>query len=238
MVQKTYEMIADHIRGQIESSQLPPGTKLESVEQLAKRYEVGRSSIREALTSLKAQGYLVIRQGDGTFVKERVEPGSPWEVPQPENPRQLQEWLEVREMLETGAAALAAERRTASHLHELESTLARMKAERDEEKLEQIDRDFHLQVAEASGNALLHGALQTLFASIGAGMKESRRVWMFGMKETADELWLEHQAIASAISDQDIQKARSAMSGHLRKVERSLLQSMRSGGATRLGKQE
>ena len=65
---KNVEIIADELERQIEKGILKPGEKLESIEKLAERYRVGRSTIREALSRLKAKGMVEARQGGGTYV--------------------------------------------------------------------------------------------------------------------------------------------------------------------------
>src|SRR5690625_5640631 len=67
---KVYDQVANSLIEIIKSGQLQPGDKLESVEQLAKNYDVGRSAIREALSGLRTMGLVVMRQGEGTYVKE------------------------------------------------------------------------------------------------------------------------------------------------------------------------
>ena len=44
---------------------LKPGDKLDSVQQLAENFQVGRSAIREALSALKAMGLIEMKQGEG-----------------------------------------------------------------------------------------------------------------------------------------------------------------------------
>lgn len=217
VVRKAYEVVAELIRDNIDNGHWPPGSKLETVEQLAKRFQVGRSTIREALMALKAQGLLQIRQGGGTFVLEKQEP-SQWIIPQVSNAHELKEWLEVRLILETEGASLAAERRSPSHLEELDLTLDMMRKAADEDELEQADTRFHLAVAAASGNQLLGGALHSLFASMGTAMKESRGLWLFAEHAPAERLLEEHSRILESIRIQNPRLAKQRMGAHLRKV--------------------
>lgn len=218
IVRKAYEVVAELIKNDIESGKRPPGSRLESVEQLAEKYQVGRSTIREALMALKAQGLVDIRQGGGTFVLEKQEKPH-WHVPQVSNAGELKDWLEVRFMLETEGASLAAERRDDDHLKELEAALASMVHAHDEDEAEQADTRFHLAVAAASGNKLLYGALQTLLLSMGSAMKESRGLWLFAEHAPAERLAGEHRRILEAIRAQQPAAAKRRMGAHLRKVE-------------------
>ena len=67
---KIYEEVAEAIYEMIRSGQVKPGEKLDSVQQLAENFQVGRSAIREALTSLRAMGLVEMKQGEGTYVNE------------------------------------------------------------------------------------------------------------------------------------------------------------------------
>ncbi|MDP4087292.1 MAG: GntR family transcriptional regulator, partial [Bacillota bacterium] len=58
---KLYEEVAEVIYEMIRTGELKPGQKLDSVQQLAENFQVGRSAIREALTSLRAMGLVEMR---------------------------------------------------------------------------------------------------------------------------------------------------------------------------------
>lgn len=64
-----YERVADAIREQIRSGQLPPGAKLPTTQQLIEQYGVSYGSIRTALLILKAEGLIEGRPGEGVYVK-------------------------------------------------------------------------------------------------------------------------------------------------------------------------
>jgi GntR family transcriptional regulator len=66
-----YRQIADQLRAEINSGQLPPGTKLPSERQLGETYQVDRGVIRRALAMLQAWGLIVTQHGRGAFVRTR-----------------------------------------------------------------------------------------------------------------------------------------------------------------------
>ncbi|MDR6997848.1 DNA-binding FadR family transcriptional regulator [Neobacillus niacini] len=66
---KIYEEVAEAIQDMIRTGKIKPGDKLDSVQQLAENFQVGRSAIREALTSLRAMGLVEMKQGEGTYVR-------------------------------------------------------------------------------------------------------------------------------------------------------------------------
>jgi GntR family transcriptional regulator len=68
-------LLADRLRNELleemTSSQLPPGTKLPTEDELATRFGVSRATVREAVGSLVEAGYVTRRRGSGTYVAER-----------------------------------------------------------------------------------------------------------------------------------------------------------------------
>ncbi|MGN6871446.1 MAG: FadR/GntR family transcriptional regulator, partial [Solirubrobacteraceae bacterium] len=62
------EQVRESLLGDLISGKLEPGAKLANENDLAERFEVSRSTIREAVGSLMDAGYLVRRHGSGTYV--------------------------------------------------------------------------------------------------------------------------------------------------------------------------
>ncbi|TDF97582.1 FadR/GntR family transcriptional regulator [Paenibacillus piri] len=222
LIRKAYEVAADAIRDRIQQGEWPVGSRLPSVEQLAVLMNVGRSTIREALMSLKAYGWVDVRHGGGTFVLKASEPELLWQPPQITDIGQLRAWLELRFMLEVESAGLAAQRRSELHLRELNAIIDEMISLQDEDLLEQSDIRFHTAVAGAAGNHLLVGTLQSLFQSMGPVMRDSRRLWLFAEQSEAARLSDEHRQIVEAIQAGDAGLAKDRMAAHLRKVEQVL----------------
>ena len=68
-----YEQVAERLREFIDTSGMQPGDKLSNVRDLASELQVGRSSVREAITALRAQGIVEVRHGDGIYLLQRPE---------------------------------------------------------------------------------------------------------------------------------------------------------------------
>jgi GntR family transcriptional repressor for pyruvate dehydrogenase complex len=193
------------------------------VEKLAVLFQVGRSTIREALASLKAQGWVDVRHGGGTFVLKDKEPANEiWQAPEIQDIQQLKAWIELRYILETESASLAAKRRTEEQLSNLKRISQDMMALQEESLLDEADIRFHIAIAEASGNPLLAGTLESLFSSMGPIMRESRRLWLFAEQSEASRLSEEHILLVEAISQGIPAVAKQRMASHLRKVEKTL----------------
>jgi DNA-binding GntR family transcriptional regulator len=65
-----YKQLAAIIRGQIESGELAPGSRLPSIMQLSGQYGVAQITVQKALTLLKDEGLVIGERGYGTFVRE------------------------------------------------------------------------------------------------------------------------------------------------------------------------
>jgi DNA-binding GntR family transcriptional regulator len=72
-----YRQIEEHIKALIRAGDLPPGTQLPSQMAMATEFGCARQTVREALKELKRNGWIDIRQGVGTFIRETPPISSP-----------------------------------------------------------------------------------------------------------------------------------------------------------------
>src|SRR5919197_3583447 len=155
---RIYEHIVQQIHALIREGRWEPGDQIPPERELAERFRVSRTSVREALRALEMQGIIESRQGGGTFVRsadtEALVP--PLAAAILRGQREMAEVLEVRELIEPGIARLAALRATAEHVAELEVTL-----DRQRDCIAQgrpfVDEDtaFHYTLARAADNHIL-----------------------------------------------------------------------------------
>ncbi|KEF38403.1 transcriptional regulator, GntR family [Schinkia azotoformans MEV2011] len=222
---KIYEEVAEAIHEMIRSGKLKPGDKLDSVQQLAENFQVGRSAIREALTSLRAMGLVEMKQGEGTYVKQfdSANITFPLSMAILMNKQDIFNLLEVRKIIEVGSAAAAAKKRTTEQLDSMEDALNNMK-NANKEFGETADLQFHLAVTEASNNPLLIQLMNQVSGLMGESMKEIRKVWIFSNYSNLDRLYKEHMDIFKAIKEEKEEEARQAMLRHLENVEDMLKQ--------------
>ncbi|WP_230986753.1 FadR/GntR family transcriptional regulator [Cohnella fermenti] len=226
---KGSELVLEQLKNMIETGDYAPGSKLPTVVELADSFEVGRSTIREALSGLKATGWITIRHGGGSYVSLEL-PAAEDAASLSFGKEKLQEVLEVRKFIEAGCAELAAERRSAEDLAALRDILERMGgALGDEAASDEADIRFHLRVAEASKNALLLSMMESMAGRLRESMKQSRRLWFFAERASAEQLLAEHRSIFEAIETRDGAAARDRMMKHLLKVEQVIERSERSG---------
>ncbi|MCA1055683.1 FadR family transcriptional regulator [Rossellomorea aquimaris] len=222
---KIYEEVAEALIDMIKSGQLKSGDKLESVQQLAENFQVGRSAVREALSALRAMGLVEMHQGEGTYVREFDSKmlSLPVYIAVLMKKDDVKNLLEVRRILEVGAVQAAAERRTAEQLAEIKEALDQMEAANDQELGEEADFRFHMSIAKASQNELLIGLMNNVSEMMVTTMRETRRLWLYSEKSTLDRLWKDHQEIYQAIEAQDGPQAQKVMLRHLQSVEEVLM---------------
>ncbi|MFD0673090.1 FadR/GntR family transcriptional regulator [Cohnella sp. GCM10027633] len=219
---KSRELVADHLLQQIKTGERQPGDRLPSVVEMAEAYGVGRSTIREAVSALKATGWLDVRHGGGTFVSKSL-------PTEPKNAADLLfrdagsliELLEVRQALEVGAASLAAARRNAQHLERLRELLVVMERSldgNDTAEGERADVAFHREIVNASGNPLFVRLTESLADRFAATIRQTRELWFYRENATAARLLEEHRSLYEAIERQDDGLAASLVAAHLDKV--------------------
>lgn len=222
---KIYEEVAETIYEMIQTGELKPGEKMDSVQLLAENFQVGRSAIREALSALRAMGLVEMKQGEGTYVREfeAEQITYPLSTAILMNKEDVANLLEVRKIIESGTVVAAAIKRTDEQLKTMAEALEEMKRANGNEELgEKADFQFHLTLAEASQNPMLVGLMKNVSGLMVETMKETRRLWLFSKQTTMERLFEEHLAIFEAIRDQDEEKARREMLAHLENVEEIL----------------
>ena len=155
---RAYEQAAEQIAARIQDGAWRPGDRLPSERDLALQLGISRGSTREALRILEAMGWLEIRPGDGTIVRDRREKEVGLANLLAGVSVQVGDLWEVRKLIEPGAAYLAAERCNTAELAAIEAVLQRMQELSDsgaQADAFKANPDFHMAVAWASGNAII-----------------------------------------------------------------------------------
>lgn len=211
---RLYQQIADQIRDLIDRGGFEAGTRLPAERDLALQLGVSRPSLREALIALDVEGRVEVRGGSGVFVSAaRPTPPSARTASLGESPSQL---MEARSMIEGEVVVLACARITAEQLARLREIVAGMASdiERRRSRLD-LDREFHLTLAQSTGNAVLTRLVGELFderySPISAKLSsrfESTRTWKAALAE--------HEAVLAALEARDPIAAQTAMRAHLR----------------------
>jgi DNA-binding GntR family transcriptional regulator len=155
---KTLSQVAyDTLRNMILSGEVRPGERLGERE-LARRIQVSRTPLREALSRLERDGLAVSKRGLGYFAPAF-------------DPKVVQELYEFREILEVGACRLAARRISKSGIGELRGIIAQLAAFARKKKLslDELRDEVHLGlrihevIARESGNELIASTLYQIY---------------------------------------------------------------------------
>lgn len=221
-----YERIVKQVTSLIIKGQLKPGDKLPAERTLAELLGVSRTSIREALKMLAAQGLVVIKHGQGVFITDQ----NPEEYLKNFSQRiflehhALKDLYEMRKMLETQAAFWAATRKKEEQLEEIEKliTTAKEKIEclNEESIMDMTEHDtkFHGLIAEMSDNKVLVKIMHDLLEMI-----EETRTSVFNIPGRAKKSLMDHIDIYIAIKNGQGETASQAMRLHLIGVEDDIL---------------
>ncbi|MBA3477331.1 MAG: FadR family transcriptional regulator [Lautropia sp.] len=216
---RLYRQIAEEIRLRIADSTFAAGSRLPAERDLAHRFAVSRTSVREALIALELGGFVEVRGGSGIYVSnplpfirplfEAVDAGpGPFEL------------LHARWLVEGEIAALAARSideptlaRLAEALRVLQSPGASAQARDD------ADRSFHLGIAEATGNGALIQTVR-MYWDQRRGPMWQKLVEHFHTPQLRAVVADDHARILDALAMRAPARARLAMRRHLLCVTR------------------
>ncbi len=210
--------VVAHLTESIRDGSLEAGDKLPTESEIMRLLGVSRTVVREAISHMQAGGLVETRHGIGTFVLEPSRASNHGIDPTTVlNVRDLVAILELRISLETEAAALAATRRSDEQLVQLRSALDDFQAcARSGEETVHSDLQFHLLIAQSSGNRYFHDILHHLGANIiPRNRVNSARLAKDDPAVYMERVINEHEDIYNAISRKDPESARAAMRTHL-----------------------
>ena len=214
---RLYEQIVQQVEESIVKGVLKPNDQLPPERELAEQFGVSRTAVREAVKALREKGLVEAYPGRGTFITDgtsyaiRQSLDKMIKLGQPEGSVYL---AEVREILETEIAALAATRCDEEDLKSMRESIAVMdNARRDPEAFIEADLDFHLALAEAAGNPLILSLIDSI-----VGLLREQRIGIFGVEGGPERGQYHHKRILDAIEHRDPLGAREAMKAHLRQI--------------------
>lgn len=208
---------------EILEGRLKRGDQIESDRELAKKLNVGRSAVREALKVLDVLGMIDIRLGQGTYITSRETNffSAPLSWSLFLDDTQVKSILQVRGALELRAVQLAAQCEDKNKLDKLTDIYYRMQKtfqeSKDTDNLQHAlqetlnaDIEFHTCIAECSGNPIILSMLTTIRNFL-------KRVSGTGMVD-AEQLQAvveEHQKLYGAIISGNVDAATQTMTKHL-----------------------
>lgn len=212
--------LADRIKLLIQRDGYTHGDRLPSIAALARDFEVGAPTVREALKRLEMAGTVSIRHGSGVYVGREddslVMPnptfsGSP-------SKKVLLDLVEARSAIEVTGAGLAALHATEAQLDHMAALLATAEENiNDDEVLNQTNMAFHRAIAMSSGNGVFRQLLEVL---TNVFTREQRAI--LDIQNSREDDHQQHVGIYRALRTRDEQLARARMQQHLEKVRDDL----------------
>jgi GntR family transcriptional regulator, transcriptional repressor for pyruvate dehydrogenase complex len=213
---RLYEQIVQQIEESILGGTLKPGDQLPAERELAQRFGVSRTAVREAIKALREKGLVEAYSGRGTFITNGTSQGI----------RQSLDWMmkvgqdgsqhlaELRAILEPEIAALAATRIEETHLATMREAFHVMERSREDPvAFIEADLDFHLALAEAAANPLILSLIDSI-----VGLLREQRMRIFYVEGGPERGQYHHKRILDAVEKHDGDKARAAMRAHLQQV--------------------
>ncbi len=199
------KQVADELESRIEAGEYQVGQKIPTEIELMEMYNVSRNTIREAVQSLVSAGVLVVKQGDGTYVKSnnRFDANMNRKFMQVTE----KEILEAHNAIEIAIVQFAARRRTQEDLDKIREAFRVTNQRGDSlEFYLNADLKFHLAIAEASHNKILEALYRSMLVYIEKNIKES-------LTNVGDlrEITQFHDDLYHAIVEQDATKARRSV---------------------------
>ena len=214
---RLYEQIVQQIEESILKGTLKAGDQLPAERELAQRFGVSRTAVREAVKALREKGLVEAYSGRGTFITDGTSQAVRQsfdlmvKIGQPEGSTDL---AEVRSILEPEIAALAAERASEADRTTLREAVAVMdRSLKDADAYIEADLDFHLALAEAAANPLILSLIDSI-----VGLLREQRLRIFRVEGGPERGQVHHKRILEAMEKRDAKMAREAMKVHLEQV--------------------
>lgn len=220
------KQIAEQMRSVIQEKQMQPGSRFPSERELIDYFNVGRSTVREAIKILVAENLLEIRRGKGTYISQY--PGrvrDPLGLQYSPQQKLLQNLFEARAIIEPQIAALAAVRAEPEDIACLQQALQEHLTCTDTIRNAELDVKFHTALTQCCHNEVLQRFVPLVIEAIEEGRVETATVpnsW-----ENAKQY---HEKIFKMIQCRDADAARFEMMQHLMQTAKEANIHIKLGG--------
>jgi len=222
---RTFEEAAEQIADKVRIGELRVGDKLPGERALAAQMQISRPTLREAVKVLVEAGLLEVRRGPGGGMFVATDVVGVELVRQRSSLRlgEVAGVLEARRMLEPRVAQLAAVRATEEDFAALQRSIDSMRALVDagralkqEDRFLQLDVQFHLALARASGNATVESLMRVLFRQL-----EIARDMAMHLPLVPEWTIQIHERTVAAVRSGDLVEVESVMDEHVGQLERT-----------------
>jgi len=208
------EQVIDAIKQMILEEGFGPSDRFYSENELTKKLDVSRSSIREAIRILEVTGFVSVKQGKGIFISDSIGAGfgalSDWVK---NNESFLIEHFEVRLIIDPKTAAYAARNAGSDDIKEMEEACRRFVKDYkagNTAGLIKNDKHLHRTIAKSTQNRTLYLIMKTMTESLPEGWISSLHI-----PGRAKITIAEHESVIQAIKAGDSEAAERAMTQHI-----------------------
>lgn len=201
------ELIADQIKRSIWKKELQFGDRLLETE-LSEKFDVSRSTIREALKILEIEELVISKARKGTYITQFSD-------------KDVEEITELRAMIEARAFIHALPRMEEKHYLDLEKIIAKMKTgaeNKDWNELFDLDMQFHRYVVDLSGNSRIVKIYDSLQVQIRTVLMHLDQYY-----SSFDSFYNEHRELMDGLRTKDINIVKEKVKDHIEYVEEKLL---------------
>ena len=216
---QAHQVVLAHVEKQLLTGQLHKGDQLPPERELALTLGVSRSAVREAIRVLQAQGLVASRPGPGRgtrlsdFQGEAL--GRLFSLHLALASTSISDLTETRIALERATASLAARNAKPARLRAVERRLLAMESTLDLDAFNELDTEFHVEIARAGNNPLI----ANLTAAIRQALRDPIRAASLAMGDWLDfraDLVTQHRQIYETIRSGDQAHAATVMEAHIR----------------------
>lgn len=218
---RLYKKIIQSIMTFIEENDMKHGDRLPSERALAELLDVSRTTVKEAVSVLEANGIVHIRQGVGIFLAASNSEQFQKEISEilVNQKGRFQEMIELRQAIEGDAAYYAAERITLQQKEKLTKTYEELVLAESAGRTTIIeDLNFHLVIAEASNNNLLFEVMKLISSRMEVFLIQNRAKTMEGAAQIKN-VTHEHSRIYESVMNGKPDLAKRAMWDHLHSIK-------------------
>ena len=206
------EQLIARFKQLISEGKLRPGSKLPPERELARKFDVNRTTLRHVLKMLEMMGVVSQRVGDGTYLNSgtSILLDEPLDFLIVLEDSSLFELFELRLLVEPELASRAALRAQPADLEKMRASIRKMRGSRARQSRLQADADFHEAIFNASGMGVSRLIIRVLHRAIFRTLAHNFPGYV-QLKRPIDH----HEAILEAIVAHDAELARQRMSDHL-----------------------
>lgn len=221
---RSYQKLAAQVWELVVQGEFGVGDRLPAERTLSERFNVSRTAIREAIIALEVQGAVEVRGGSGIYVAQAPSANPVFALKGDPGPFEL---LRARCLIESEIAAEAALSRKDSDIDRIYAALTTMAQNMGDQQVnDAADQQFHLSIAEATGNSILPQIVAAMWSQRKGPLWKQMESHFHSpaMRASSHQ---GHQRIFEALLARDASAARAAMREHLEAVMTQFAQAWR-----------